>query len=169
VTRTALAVCLVVFAAVFAAHFGWHAWREAEAAAKWMPVDGIERSSAWARYAERQDYYLGYSYALAGAFTVFAWLLAVRQPRREAGGVVGGLTLMGGLWAAGCFLIGCCGSPMLTVYLSLFGASFLGFVKPIVAGITTLSVALSGWVLVRRARRPCCAPVPGMSAARTLP
>ena len=167
-TRNALAVCLVVFAAVFAAHFGWHAWREAVVAAQWMPVDGIERPSAWSRYAERQDYYLGYSYALAGAFTAFAWMLAARQRRRETAGVLGGLTLMGGLWAAGCFLIGCCGSPMLAVYLSLFGASFLGFVKPIVAGLTTLSVVLSGWALVRRARRPCCAPA-GMSPTAGTP
>jgi hypothetical protein len=156
VTRTRFFVCLLVFAAVFAAHVGYHAWREADVAAKWVSLDGIERPSTWARYTERQDYFLGYSYALAGAFTAFALMLTIQQRRREVGGVLGGLTLMGGLYAAGCFLIGCCGSPMLAVYLSLFGASFLGAVKPIVASITTLSVALSGLYLVRRARRPCC-------------
>lgn len=163
-TRTTLLVCVLVFSSVFAGHFGYHAWREASVAAKWMSFDGIERPSAWARYAERQDWFLGYSYALAGAFTAFALMLSIRQRRREAGGVLGGLTLMGGLYAAGCFLIGCCGSPMLAVYLSLFGASFLGAVKPIVAGITTLSVVLGAWYLVRRSQRPCCPP-----AVSTLP
>lgn len=157
-TRTTVLVSSLVFAAVFASHFGYHAWREADVAAKWMSIDGIERASAWARYAERQDCFLGYSYALAGALTAFALMLTIRQRSREVGGVLGGLTLMGGLYAAGCFLIGCCGSPMLAVYLSVFGASFLGVVKPIVAGITTLSVVLSGWYLVRRSRRACCPP-----------
>jgi hypothetical protein len=49
---------------------------------------------------------------------------------------------------------------MLAVYLSVFGASFLGAVKPIVAGITTLSVMLSGVYLVRRSRTLCCPPSP---------
>jgi len=153
-----LLVSLAVFAAVAGSHFGFHAWREGEVAAKWVSFEGIEQASAWARYAERQDYFLGYSYGLAGAFTAFALMLTIRQRRREVGGVVGGLTLMGGLYAAGCFLIGCCGSPMLAVYLSLFGTSFLGAVKPIVAGITTLSVVLSSWYLLRRSRRACCSP-----------
>jgi hypothetical protein len=171
VSRTTLLVCLVVFTAVFAGHFGYHAWREADVASKWVSFDGIERPSAWARYAERQDYFLGYSYGLAGAFTAFALMLTIRQRRQEVGGVIGGLTLMGGLYAAGCFLIGCCGSPMLAVYLSLFGTSFLGAVKPIVAGITTLSVVLSGWYLVRRARRACCSPasIPARSDQISLP
>lgn len=154
--RTTVLVCLIVFVAVFAVHVGYHAWREAAVAAKWVAIDGIERPSAMARYAERQDFFLGYSYALAGAFTMFAIMLTVQQRRRETSGVLGGLTLMGGLYGAGCFLIGCCGSPMLAVYASLFGASVLGAVKPIVAGITTLSVVLSGLFLMRRARRECC-------------
>lgn len=158
-TRATLLLCALVFLAVFAGHAGYHAWREAEVAAKWVSLDGVEQPSAWARYVERQDYFLGYSYALAVAFTVFALSLSIRQRRGQVGGVLGGLTLMGALYAAGCFLIGCCGSPMLAVYLSLFGASFLGVVKPIVAGITTVSVVVSGVVLVRRARRPCCEPV----------
>lgn len=154
--RTTVLVCLIVFVAVFAVHVGYHAWREAAVAAKWVSIDGIERPSALARYVERQDYYLGYSYGLAGGFTAFALILTIQQQRRRTGAVLSGLTLIGGLYAVGCFLIGCCGSPMLAVYISLFGASFLGAVKPIVAGITTLSVVLSGLFLMRRARRECC-------------
>lgn len=159
-TRKTVLICGLVFAAVFAGHFGYLAWREARVAAQWVAVEGAARPSALARYIERMDFYLSYSYALAAAFTVFAAMLAFQQRRREVGGILGGVTLMGGLYAAGCFLIGCCGSPMLAVYASVFGASLLGAMKPIVAGVTTLSVVLSGVYLIRRSRRPCCEPVP---------
>jgi len=158
-SRSTLLVCFVVFAVVFAAHFGYHAWQEARVASQWVVLDGVQRTSAWARYVERQDFYLGYAYALATAFTVFAALFSLRHRRREVGGILGGVTLIGGLYAAGCFLIGCCGSPMLVVYLSLFGSSFLGALKPIVAGITTVSIALSSLYIIRKSRRVCCAPV----------
>ena len=156
--RSTFLICLSVFTAVFAAHFGFHAWQEARVASQWVVLDTVERPSAWSRYVERQDFYLGYSYALAAAFTIFAVLFSLQERRREVGGILGGVTLIGGLYAAGCFLIGCCGSPMLVVYLSLFGSSFLGAIKPIVAGITTLSIALSGLYMIRRSRRACCSP-----------
>jgi hypothetical protein len=41
---------------------------------------------------------------------------------------IGGFSLTGFLVATGCFLVGCCGSPMLVVYLNLFGAA-LSLVK----------------------------------------
>jgi hypothetical protein len=156
--RSTFLICLSVFAAVFAAHFGFHAWQEAQVASQWVVLDTVERPSAWSRYVERQDFYLGYSYALAAAFTIFAVLSGLQERRRKVGGILGGVTLIGGLYAAGCFLIGCCGSPMLVVYLSLFGSAFLGAIKPIIAGITTLSIALSGLYMIRRSRRACCYP-----------
>jgi hypothetical protein len=149
-------ICLTAFVAVFSAHLGYHAWREHRVAAQWVSVEAPQRPSPWARYFERQDYYLGYSYALAAAFTAFAILKTVQQRRREARGILSGLTLMGALYVGGCYLIGCCGSPLLGVYLSLFGASFLGALKPIVAGVTTVSVLASGVYTARRSRRPCC-------------
>jgi hypothetical protein len=157
--RSTLLVCLAVFAAVFAVHFGYHAWQEARVASQWVALESVGRPSAWDRYVERKDFYLGYSYALAAAFTAFAVLFTIEQRRRQVGSVLGGLGLMGGLYIAGCFLIGCCGSPMLVVYLSVFGTSILGLLKPIVAAVTTLSVLLSGIYVVRRSRRLCC-PIP---------
>jgi hypothetical protein len=168
--RSTLFICILVFAVVFAAHFGYHAWQEARIASQWVTLESVERPSALARYVERQDFYLGYSYALAAAFTVFAVLLGVQQRRRQVGGILGGVTLIGGLYAAGCFLIGCCGSPMLVVYLSLFGASFLGVIKPIVAAVTTLSIAVASIYVVRRSRRACCSQeVQGESSGRVSP
>jgi hypothetical protein len=32
---------------------------------------------------------------------------------------------------AGCFMIGCCGSPMLGIYLGIFGAKALSVGKPL--------------------------------------
>ena len=162
--RSTVILCLATFAAVFGAHVGYHAWREHQVASRWVAVEAAARPTAWARYAERQDYYLGYSYGLAAAFTALALLRSIQDRRRQMPGVLGGLTLTGTLYAAGCYLIGCCGSPMLAVYLSLFGTSILGLLKPIVAGATTLSVVLGGFYIVRRSKRLCCTPVDGCSS-----
>jgi hypothetical protein len=153
-----LMVCLLVFASIFGLHVGWKARQEGRVAAQWVAVPSSARPSAWARYVERQDYWLGYSYALAAAFTAFALARTLEQRRREARGVLGGVTLIGAVYGAGCYFIGCCGSPMLGVYLSLFGTSLLGALKPIVAGVTTLSVVLSGFYIVWRSQRACCPP-----------
>ncbi len=80
----------------------------------------------------------------------------VRHRRQAAASVAGGVTMLGVLYGAGCFLIGCCGSPMMAVYLSLFGSSVLGFIKPIVAAVTTLSVLLSTILIYRRTRQAAC-------------
>jgi hypothetical protein len=59
---------------------------------------------------------------VAAAFATRALSRSIlfRQGRTvTAGAAAGGLTLLGALMAGGCFLIGCCGSPMLAVYLSL--------------------------------------------------
>ena len=48
-------------------------------------------------------------------------------------GAFGGVSLVTLLAAAGCFLIGCCGSPMLAIYVSLFGSKAAGIGKPLMA------------------------------------
>ena len=156
-SRLGIAIASIVFAAVFGLHFSVIAWQHSHVAAQWVRVPDAPDGSAWARYLEHGDYWFGYSYALAAAFTAFALALTIRQRRRAASGVVGGMTLLGVLYGAGCFLIGCCGSPMLAVYLSLFGASVLGFLKPLVAVVTTISVVVSAILIVRRSRRATCA------------
>ncbi len=92
-------------------------------------------------YWVAQDYYLGFSYALGAAFAVWATVQFVRTRQAAlAAGAAGSVTLVGVLMAGGCFLLGCCGSPMLGVYLALFGSEFLGAGKPLMALITLLSV-----------------------------
>lgn len=115
---------------------------------KWV-ADPIATHAGWATaYITSGSYWLGYSYALSLGFAAFALSRYLRNRQRSAGqSALGGIGLSGFLAVAGCFLIGCCGSPMLAVYMSLFGASFLPFAKPLVAGMTTAFIAISWWRL----------------------
>lgn len=116
---------------------------------RWVSVPGVE-ASWFRRYVETQSYWMGYSYAVALSFAVVA--LRRYQENRLCGArnlAIGGVTLSGFLAFASCFLLGCCGSPMLAVYLSLFGASFLPVAKPLVAGITSITI-IAGWFWLNR-------------------
>lgn len=108
-------------------------------------------------YIQAQDYFTGFSYALGAAFAIWAVSQFIRQRRTAfAAGAVGSVTLVGVLMAAGCFLIGCCGSPMLGVYISLFGAKALGAGKPLMALITMLSTGCGYFFLCRRFAKGGC-------------
>jgi hypothetical protein len=111
----------------------------------------------FADYLQAQDYYLGFSYALGSAFATWAVLkyLAVRQAAM-AGGAAGSITLLGVLMGTGCFLTGCCGSPMLGIYIGIFGAKALGVGKPLMALVTVVSVGCSYWYLTRRLSKVRC-------------
>jgi hypothetical protein len=143
---------LAVFLGVAAAHFVWSGlFPEVDPVqARWASLAAPETS--WLhRYLASQSYWLGYSYALSLAFAVAA-LRRYREKRFCSAKTLtfGGLTLSGFLVLAGCFLVGCCGSPMLLVYLSLFGAGFLPLAKPLVAVVTMISIAGAWWWMTRR-------------------
>ncbi len=107
-------------------------------------------------YLQAQDYYTGFSYALGAAFVAWAIgrFLRFRQAAMAAG-AAGSITFVGVLMAAGCFMIGCCGSPMLGVYLGIFGAKTLGAGKPLMALVSLVSVGIGYWYLSRRAKKIC--------------
>lgn len=157
---------MLVFVTVGLIHFVWSGvFPERNATQdRWQTVV-TEKSPSWLnRYLETQSYWLGYSYGLSLAFAGVA-LRRYREQRVCADRIlaIGGVTLSGFLAVAGCFLVGCCGSPMLGVYLSLFGASFLPWAKPLVAGLTTVMIAASYWWMWSHSRKekstaPCCAP-----------
>ena len=130
-------------------YFGWSTLRSAD------PCAQSAADSLAAAYFGQQEYFLGFSYALAAAFTVYALLKFAADRKRAAAGAAGGLALTGGLYAAGCFLLGCCGSPLLAVYLGFLGASYLSFAKPLVAAITLLSV-IGGYFWLERKGACCC-------------
>lgn len=152
---------LTVFVAAVAAHVVWlGVFPEKPAGLSvWAALPDPGPSSWLPRYLGARDYWLGYSYGLCLAFAAVAFRRYRRSPCRAAGGLaVGGLTLSGVLAIAGCYLVGCCGSPMLVVWLNLFGARFLPFAKPLVAAATTLSIAAASWWITRERGRASCDP-----------
>ena len=146
---------LSVFAGVMATHLAWVAL----VAEPCLASTGCQGTccpggaSGWDDYLRSGGYWTGYTYALAAAFAVVAFRDFRERRLRSAGtALVGGVTLSGFLAVAGCFLVGCCGSPMLGVYLSLFGAGFIPFAKPLVAGITTILIAFFYFRMKRSSR-----------------
>jgi hypothetical protein len=149
----------VVFVAIFVAHALYVGACAASAPSGWTDF-GISADVVGplglAAYWRGQDYFIGFSYALAATFATWALSRSIlfRQGRTvTAGAAVGGVTLLGTLMAGGCFLIGCCGSPMLAVYLGLFGAKALGLGKSLMALVTLVSVSCGYWCLSRRLAR----------------
>jgi hypothetical protein len=145
---------LAVFLAVMGAHFVWLGLfpERDPAQSRWaeLPAGG----SSWLQtYLDGGSYWLGYSYGIALAFAA-AGLRRYRELRLAASRnlALGGISFSGVLAVAGCYLIGCCGSPMLAVYLSLFGAAFLPWAKPLVAFLTTASL-LAAWFFSLRCVR----------------
>ncbi len=135
----------IAFVAVFLLHGAYLLW----SASRWVSLDD---ASPLSRYIVQQDYFMGLSYGLAAAFTIYSFLRFTGGQRGSLTGAIGGLTITGLLYFGGCFLLGCCGSPMLAVYLSLFGTSYAGFTKPIVLAVTIVSIGLS-WLWMERKTR----------------
>ncbi len=153
---------LGVFLGVAATHYLWSGlFPEVDPAqTRWASLPGA--GTSWLqRYIETKSYWLGYSYALSLAFAAVA-LRRYREARycSKSSLAIGGVTLSGFLALAGCFLVGCCGSPMLVIYLSLFGAWFLPLAKPLVAVVTTLSI-IGAWWWVTRPKPASSAPPSG--------
>ncbi len=92
---------------------------------------------------------------MSAAFTAYALLRFRENRRKAAAGAVGGLAAMGALYAVGCFAIGCCGSPMLPIYLGVLGGTIAGIGGPVMFGLTVLSVGIGVVVLRNKARCRC--------------
>lgn len=156
---------LGVFVLAFAGHFIWFALSGgASSGAEGGCGSGCGTSCAPAptpaigsQYIDSQSYLLGYSIALPLSFASIAIRKFLENRSQAAkGAAIGGISFSTFLGFAGCFMTGCCGSPMLGVYVSLLGAGFLPFAKPFVAVLTTLSIAASFWWLNRSASKQAC-------------
>lgn len=150
---------LAAFLGVFAGHAAFLIHQASLPPDGWAEVGvGVGANFGMDTYIADGDHYMGFSYALGAGFAVWAFLkyLRVRQAALAAG-AAGSLTLIGVLMGGGCFLVGCCGSPMLGVYAGLFGAKALGVGKPLMAGITVFSILVSYWYLSRRLAKSSCA------------
>jgi hypothetical protein len=151
-------VKIIAFAAVLILHFLWVS-PELEPNTVWADsaeLSETPQSTGYQLYFQEKEYFLGLSYALAIAFTLFAFSRVKVDKNKGIVGIFGGVSLSAGLYAFGCFLIGCCGSPMVIVYAGLFGSSFLGFTKPLIFLITLLSIAVGYWIMRRKAKGECC-------------
>ncbi len=142
-----------VFALVVVGHFlvGTGETAPAGGSGAWASYEFDEpEEGRLACYTGAGDYWLGLSYGLSGAFGTWCFLRILKMRREALASSAGGLTLSGVLWAGVCFLTGCCGSPMLLIYLGLFGPQFLSVTKPLTFGITLLSILVGyAWMLKR--------------------
>lgn len=146
----------LAFGLALLGHVAVTSWTAAKTASLWGTPAGGAALAGLRVYIGSGNWILGVSYALSAAFVAYAFLrLRSGQKAAGAAGMAGGITVAGVLYFAGCFLLGCCGSPMLVVYLNLFGASFLGFTKPLVLGLTIVSLALGYLWMERRAKAGC--------------
>lgn len=147
---------LVSFIAIFISHIIYSICSGIQISHQCVQPEGI---SPLFLYFDRQDYFLGISYAMSGAFTIYAFLKYLENYRRGIAGMICGVTLSGFLYFIGCFFVGCCGSPMLGIYLGLFGSTFLGFTKPLVLILTTISVTVGFFWLEKKTigLKGCCA------------
>ncbi|MHC4456896.1 MAG: hypothetical protein ACYS0I_07350 [Planctomycetota bacterium] len=146
---------ITVFGLIFLLHAIFSIWKAPQICPQPNPA---EKMSLLSVYFKQQDFFLSFSYALAGGFTIYALLKFLQNRSTGVAGVAGGAALTGILYTAGCFLSGCCGSPMLAVYLSLFGSSFLGLTKALIAIITTVSVVI-GYFWLEKKSKSCCVEV----------
>ncbi len=148
---------VIAFAAAFLLHFLWRGLfpEQDPVQAQWVLLP--DQTSSLSEYIKSEAYWFGYSYALCFAFIADAFR-NYRQSQciTSRNAAIGGASLSGILGFAGCFLIGCCGSPMLVVWLNLFGASFLPFAKPLIALITTITIAgMWGWMVYKKRATSC--------------
>jgi len=149
------------FIAVFVLNIFWYKWfpEVSPEQSRWAAVTPDE--TGWFKlYLETGGYWLSYSYALSAAFAAYASMRFISAKKEakgsglEGGLAAGSITFAGALAIGGCFLVGCCGSPMLAVWLSLFGAAFFPFAKPLVAAVTTVTI-LAAWFWMKRRSGAC--------------
>jgi hypothetical protein len=148
----------VVFVVVLLGHF-FYATRtlsSSKTGSAWAAYKfDVPEASRFDRYTQPGEYWIGLSYGLAGAFASFCLYRAIKRRRESLAASAGGLALSGLLWASFCFFAGCCGSPMLPVYLGLLGPKFLGVTKPLTFGLTILSITVGYVVILKRDGRSC--------------
>lgn len=105
------------------------------------------------RYVKEENYFLGISYALSFSFMAFAFLKYKENRKIALKAGVGSGLLAVFLWFS-CFFFGCCGSPMIIVYLNLFGLSALKIPKVILLLMTVVFVGIAYILLMRKTS--CC-------------
>lgn len=160
-----------VFSLTLIAHLAWVSLfpEVLPKQARWAPPPRMP-SSILTDYLDAGHHWLGLSYAISFTFVACAF----RRYREEQSCVSGkitiaGLSISGFLAMASCFLIGCCGSPMLAVYLNLLGAQFLPLARPFLTLVTALSCIAAWYWLEARLRCDSSSPVRGSICTQEPP
>ncbi len=139
-------VLLAVFVAVFALHLLYFKITSAK----------CEEGIGWLqKYILGQEYFIGISYGLSFAFMVFAFFKYRENNKGALKAAAGGGLLAVVLWLS-CFLLGCCGSPMLIVYLNFIGLSSLRIPKLALLLITVAFIAAGYFCFIRKCPDKCC-------------
>lgn len=113
-------------------------------------------STPWLqKYIKEQEYFLGISYALSLSFMAFAFLKYKENRKNALKAGVGSGLLAVLLWFS-CFFFGCCGSPMIIVYLNLFGLSTLRIPKAALLLMTVIFIGIAYILLIRKPFNCCC-------------
>lgn len=119
-------------------------------------TEGTCGNTAWLkRYIKEQEHFLGISYALSIAFVAFAFLKFKENRKRALKAAFGGGVLAIILWFL-CFLFGCCGSPMLIVYLNLIGVSNLKIPKLALLLMAVIFIGIGYIWLIKKLPESCC-------------
>lgn len=119
-------------------------------------TEGECGSAPWLqRYIKEQEYFPGISFALSFAFMAFAFLKFKENRKRALKAAIGGSLIAIISWFL-CFLFGCCGSPMLIVYLNLIGLSSVKVSKLALLVMTIIFVGIGYIWLIKKSPKGCC-------------
>jgi len=136
---------LVIFIIVFMLHAVYFKYSE-----------GSCSSTSWfQRYIEEDEYLLGISYALSVTFMIFAFLKYKENRKNALKAGLGSGLLAVLLWFS-CFFFGCCGSPMITVYLNLFGLSTLKIPKLALLIMTIIFIGIGYFCCLKKPSKCFC-------------
>lgn len=149
-----LASTFLGFAAGLAAHFGFIAWRFHSARAAWADTSALSLAELIEKYAADVEYIIGISVACSFAFAAFVLQRTFSQTRTKLAAVTTASGFGTFMAVFGCFLVGCCGSPVLAVYAGIFGAAFAPLAKWLTLVVTLLSVGFGFW-WIRRNEKKC--------------
>ncbi len=149
-----LASTFVGFALGLTAHFGFIAWRLHSVRATWADMPALSLADLFEKYYADSEYIIGLSVACSFAFAAFVLQRTFLQTQMKLATVTGVSGLSTFMAVFGCFLVGCCGSPMLAVYVSIFGAAFAPLAKWLTLTVTLTSIGLGYW-WIRRNEKKC--------------
>lgn len=142
---------LAAFVLALSSHVAYISFIGAPAESQWIKPD---ESNWFTAYMQGGGYFIGISYGLAASFAVYALSRYAGDRKKSITGLFSGLTLTGLVYFGACFLSGCCGSPMVAVYVSLLGPSFQSAGKPITLALTVVSVS-AGYLILKRRETAC--------------